>query len=260
MYETSCDEPPNVQHAVVLQKYQDIFAADSEVRYECEHGYSLEGTNARKSVFCVAGSWTVAPSCKISKPGAGDDVDTSGGIKKPVDGSRGRGRGTASAAAGAAAARAAAGVAAGGSTASETGSGTTSDRTESTSSPMTVAVVNCGSYPKVKNGDVVRRTEMFLKYACNGFYKRVGPEKVMCYNNNTWSTLPTCKEAFCQLDLDEYTNYKFQESGTIILKERETKSVACIWENFSSRITCAQGKVRLTQCCHYMDHYYQRCN
>lgn len=65
--EMSCNEPPNIPHAVVLHKYQDIYAAGSEVHYECEDGYSIEGANSRKSVICIAGSWTPAPSCSKFK-------------------------------------------------------------------------------------------------------------------------------------------------------------------------------------------------
>nr|XP_061795486.1 complement factor H-related protein 2-like [Nerophis lumbriciformis] len=66
--ETSCNEPPNIPHGVVLHKYQHIFEADSEIHYGCEDGYSVEGTNARKSISCVAGMWTEVPSCKKYKP------------------------------------------------------------------------------------------------------------------------------------------------------------------------------------------------
>lgn len=173
------------------------------------------------------------------------------------------------------------------------------------------SVSNCGSYPKVPNGDVVRKRTMSLRYACNGFYKRVGPETVVCYSDGTWSELPTCKgkstyyyfftvmpelkinnavtkkqkkvkikvfliekmpgsyllmapvwktqmnpichslrcaEAFCQLNLDEYANYNFQESGTLILKERESKRVQCIWPDYTSRISCTKGKIKISPC------------
>ncbi|XP_057713056.1 complement factor H-like [Corythoichthys intestinalis] len=254
--ETSCNEPPNIPHGVVLHKYQHIFEADSEIHYGCEDGYSVEGTNARKSISCVAGMWTEVPSCTISRPGPGDG-DTTGGIAKPVDSGRGRGGATASSNPGYSSS-AAAGTNTG--RPIETGSGSTSDKTDSTSAPLVTDVDNCGPYPKVSNGDVVRKKTMSLRYACNGFYKRVGPETVVCYNNGTWSTLPTCKEAYCQIDLDEYSNYNFQESGTIILKDRETKSIQCVWAYYTSQITCINGKVRVTQCCHYLDHYWQRCN
>ncbi|XP_037132175.1 complement factor H-like isoform X2 [Syngnathus acus] len=254
--DTSCNEPPRIPHAVILDKYRDVFAADVEVRYECEDEYSVEVATTKKSIFCVAGAWTQAASCML-KPGPGDDGDTSGGSTKPVDGNIGRGRG-------------------GGATGPDTGDSTdartdgssatgtrpvtTPDKTGTPSSPLLTDVDNCGSYPKVPNGDVVRKRETLLRYACNGFYKRVGPQDVVCYANGTWSQPPTCKEAFCQINLDEYTSYNFQESGTLIVKERETKSVQCIWSDYTSQITCKQGQIRVTPCCHYTDHYNQRCN
>ncbi|XP_077471355.1 complement factor H-related protein 1-like [Stigmatopora argus] len=222
--ETSCDKPPNIPHAVVLHKYQHIFAADSEIRYECEDGYSMEGANSRKSISCVSGTWKDVPSCTISKHSPGNG-DTTGVIAKPVD----------------------------------SGSESTSDKRDSTTSPLTIEVDNCGPYPKVPNGDVVRKKTMSLRYACNGFYKRVGPETVVCYNNGSWSQLPTCKEDYCQIDLDAYKHYSLQESGTIILKERESKKVQCMWTFYSSLVTCTKGKARVTPCCHSLDHYWQRC-
>ncbi|XP_061150686.1 coagulation factor XIII B chain-like isoform X2 [Syngnathus typhle] len=259
--DTSCNEPPRIPHAVILGKYQDVFAADVEVRYECEDGYSVEVATTKKSIFCVAGAWTRAASCMV-KPGPGDDGDTSGGSTKPVDGNIGRGRGGGATGpdTGDSTDTATAGARTDGSSATGTRPVTTSDKTGTPSSPLLTDVVNCGSYPKVPNGDVVRTKKRSLRYACNGFYKRVGPETVVCYANGTWSQPPTCKEAFCQINLDEYTSYNFQESGTLILKEQETKSVRCTGYYYTSQITCIRGQIRVTPCCHDWSHHYQRCN
>nr|XP_057925186.1 complement factor H-like [Doryrhamphus excisus] len=242
----SCTVPPKIPHAVIiLQKYQEIFAADSEVQFECEEGYGVLGPDTKKSIFCSAGAWSEAPKCSKSQvQDVGHDEDTSGGVTKPVDPNRGRGRGTHT----------------GGSTVTETGSATTSDKTDSTSTPLIVTVDNCRAYPRMPNGDVVRKSPMFIKYACNAFYKRVGPDTVVCYNDGTWSEVPTCKEAFCEVDLDEYANYHIKESGTIILKERETRDVPCVWRNWISRIRCTKGKISVSRCCHYLDYYSQLCH
>ncbi|XP_061903069.1 complement factor H-like [Entelurus aequoreus] len=245
---SSCDEPPKMAHAViVLHKYQQVFAADSEVHFECEEGYSVQGDNTRKSIFCFAGSWTQAPNC-IRTQIVGHDSDMSGSVTKPAADTipeRGSGRGSP----------------AGGSTVTDAGSATTSGSSSSSSStPLKVPVDNCGAYPRLSNGDVVRKRDMSLKYACNSFYKRVGPEIVVCYDDGTWSKVPTCKEAFCEVDLDQYANYNIQESGTIILKDRESREVPCVWRYYTSRILCTQGSVSVTKCCHYQDHYYQRCS
>ncbi|XP_054609029.1 complement factor H-like [Dunckerocampus dactyliophorus] len=242
----ACMVPPKIPHAVIiLQKYQEIFAADSEVQFECEEGYSVQPADTKKSIFCLAGGWSEAPNCTKSQvPDVGHDGDTLDKVTKPVDANRGRGRGTHT----------------GGSTVAETGSATTSDRTDSTSTPLVVQVTNCGAYPHISNGDVVRKSAMFIKYACNAFYKRVGPDTVVCYNDGTWSEVPTCKEAFCEVDLDEYANYHIKESGTIILKERETRDVPCKWQNWISRIRCTKGKISVSRCCHYLDYYSRLCN
>ncbi|XP_061752846.1 complement factor H-like [Nerophis ophidion] len=242
---TSCDEPPRMAHAViVLHKYQQVFEADSEVHFDCEEGYRVQGDDTRKSIFCVAGGWTPAPNCTRTQT-VGHDGDMSGSVTKPAGDTipeRGKGRGSP----------------AGGSRITDTGSATTSGRGSGTS--QTVPVDNCGVVPRLPNGEVVRKRAMSLKYACNSFYKRVGPEMVVCYQDGTWSKVPTCKEAFCEVDLDQYANYNIRESGTIILKERESRDVACLWRSYTSRIVCTQGRVSVSKCCHYWDHYTQSCN
>ncbi|XP_045907989.1 complement factor H-related protein 1-like [Micropterus dolomieu] len=60
----SCHEPPKIPHAVIiLQRYQEVFAVDSEVQYECEDGYTVEGADSKKSILCIAGNWTEATPC-----------------------------------------------------------------------------------------------------------------------------------------------------------------------------------------------------
>uniref|UniRef100_A0A3Q3EYB1 Sushi domain-containing protein n=1 Tax=Labrus bergylta TaxID=56723 RepID=A0A3Q3EYB1_9LABR len=43
--------------------YQEVFAADSSVKYECEDGYSVEGAESKKTIFCISGNWTEGPTC-----------------------------------------------------------------------------------------------------------------------------------------------------------------------------------------------------
>uniref|UniRef100_A0A665TN61 Sushi domain-containing protein n=1 Tax=Echeneis naucrates TaxID=173247 RepID=A0A665TN61_ECHNA len=64
---TSCSSPPKIPHAVVNQKYQEVFAADSEVVYQCETGYATEEGHTNTSIYCVAGSWSwsEASSCNV---------------------------------------------------------------------------------------------------------------------------------------------------------------------------------------------------
>lgn len=60
----ACGEPPKIPHAVIInQKYQEVFPVDSEVQYECEDGYTVEGAPSKKYVFCIAGNWTEGPTC-----------------------------------------------------------------------------------------------------------------------------------------------------------------------------------------------------
>uniref|UniRef100_UPI0037E8A39F complement factor H-related protein 1-like n=1 Tax=Semicossyphus pulcher TaxID=241346 RepID=UPI0037E8A39F len=60
----ACGEPPKIPHAVIIgHRYQEVFAADSKVQYECEDGFTVEGADSKKSIFCMSGIWTEGPTC-----------------------------------------------------------------------------------------------------------------------------------------------------------------------------------------------------
>ncbi|KAG7526016.1 hypothetical protein JOB18_035540 [Solea senegalensis] len=62
--EDACGTPPQYPHTVIVnQKYQELFSVDSQVQYECEHGYAIDGTRTNKSVICMGGIWTEGPQC-----------------------------------------------------------------------------------------------------------------------------------------------------------------------------------------------------
>ncbi|XP_039458251.1 complement factor H-like isoform X2 [Oreochromis aureus] len=57
---SACGAPPKIPHAVIInQRYQEVFAAGSEVQYVCEDGYTA---HTEKSV-CIQGNWTPVPTC-----------------------------------------------------------------------------------------------------------------------------------------------------------------------------------------------------
>lgn len=58
-----CGEPPQIPHAVIRQGYQDLFAAYTELQYECEEGYSVEGADTKASINCIDGNWKDGPVC-----------------------------------------------------------------------------------------------------------------------------------------------------------------------------------------------------
>lgn len=59
----ACGEPPKRPHAVIIHKiYQEVFAEDSKVYYQCEDGYTVQGAH-NISIFCIAGNWTDAQAC-----------------------------------------------------------------------------------------------------------------------------------------------------------------------------------------------------
>ncbi|XP_075954644.1 complement factor H-related protein 1-like [Anarhichas minor] len=72
----ACGEPPQIPHAVIiLQGYQEFFAADTTVQYECEDGYTVEGGDAKKYVYCIAGNWTEGPVCRTSTTSGSNERD-----------------------------------------------------------------------------------------------------------------------------------------------------------------------------------------
>lgn len=69
----SCGEPPQVLNAVVINRgHQEVFPEDSLVQYQCKKGYVMKGgTDDQKSVYCIGGNWTQAPTCSKWPEGAG---------------------------------------------------------------------------------------------------------------------------------------------------------------------------------------------
>ncbi|XP_039458695.1 complement factor H-like [Oreochromis aureus] len=72
----ACSVPPKIPHAVIVhQDYQEVFAAGSEVQYECEDGYTAEGAHNKKSV-CTQGSWAQGPTCTSSSTSDSNNRDS----------------------------------------------------------------------------------------------------------------------------------------------------------------------------------------
>ncbi|XP_049453930.1 complement factor H-related protein 1-like isoform X2 [Epinephelus fuscoguttatus] len=73
----ACDEPPKIPHAVIVHlEYQEVFAADSEVQYECEDEYTVEGADTKTNIICIAGNWTEGPTCRSSASSHSNDSET----------------------------------------------------------------------------------------------------------------------------------------------------------------------------------------
>nr|XP_020507211.1 complement factor H-like [Labrus bergylta] len=282
----TCGEPPQIPHAVIIgQKYQASFAADSKVRYKCEDGYSVEGAESKKSIFCISGSWSELPKCsRGTRQNTGHsssvEVTTSAG-----SGTQTVGGGSGSSAGGTAGGhptstesgtqpggggRGSGDVVHGGPTITGTtstgsgtqpvdrGSSTTSVSNDRNSKPAFIPVNECGVSPVIPNGVVVQTERMHLKYECNSYYTRVGPDTVVCTNDGRWSELPSCKEAFCVLDLAQYSGIGIRQTGKEYIKEGETKNVYCSYYDYVI-FTCTQGRVTYTQCCEAYYHNYGRC-
>uniref|UniRef100_A0A3Q1F9K6 Complement factor H-related protein 1-like n=1 Tax=Acanthochromis polyacanthus TaxID=80966 RepID=A0A3Q1F9K6_9TELE len=70
----ACGEPPHIPHAAIInQGQQKVFEAGSNVRYECEDGYTTEGTNTQKFIICSSGSWSEGPICRSSTSSGSND-------------------------------------------------------------------------------------------------------------------------------------------------------------------------------------------
>ncbi|XP_067461408.1 complement factor H-like isoform X8 [Thunnus thynnus] len=73
----ACGAPPKIPNAVIInQEYQDVFAADSEVQYECKDGFTVEGADTKKTITCVSREWSTGPPCS---GGSGSAVGGTGG-------------------------------------------------------------------------------------------------------------------------------------------------------------------------------------
>ncbi|XP_071379326.1 complement factor H-related protein 1-like [Centroberyx affinis] len=230
----ACDEPPKIPHAVIIhQGYQDLFAKDAEVSYECEDGYAVEGTADTQTVlYCVAGNWTAGQPCKL-KPPVTDRTNSEGGTRPgagPGAGTSGVG-GTGNA---------------GGGRSTSAGSGT-----QPAGGRGGGGVDRCGEIPKLING-AVETERMSLKYKCNEYYELVGAAEVMCYSDGSWSERPTCKEAFCTVDTAQYYGLKTLPQVQYV-KEGQSAYLECLQQdqygNYFAVAHCRNRRISFQGCC-----------
>ncbi|XP_037643546.1 CUB and sushi domain-containing protein 1-like isoform X7 [Sebastes umbrosus] len=320
----ACGDPPQIPHAIIIdQEYQEVFPGDTEVQYECEDGYTVEG--AEKSIYCIAGNWTEGPKCSRgtrpgtghggsgvggagggsttstgsgtqpagSRPGTGDGGSAGGGHTtstgsgtQPVGGGSRPGTGDGGSAGGGHTTSTGSGTQpVGGGSRPDTGDGGSAGRGHTTSTGrgtppvgggssgssglnemetehQITTIRNCGNHPVVPNGDVVGNSQRFLRYQCAQFYKRVGPEDVVCYSDGTWSEVPTCRAAFCSVNTDEYP--QLIPGGVKYIKDGETVRLECVhldhwWTTHYSVGRCTFGRLSLSRCCDWLDLKRNKC-
>uniref|UniRef100_A0A3P9IVJ6 Sushi domain-containing protein n=1 Tax=Oryzias latipes TaxID=8090 RepID=A0A3P9IVJ6_ORYLA len=87
---------------------------------------------------------------------------------------------------------------------------------------------NCGEFPIVENGLVEKSEPLALTVKCQHYYKLYGPEKVVCYNSNKWSVIPTCKGK----NYDQTVQASVKSPFTI----------------FSRYFICINGKATVSRC------------
>uniref|UniRef100_A0A7N6BEN8 Sushi domain-containing protein n=1 Tax=Anabas testudineus TaxID=64144 RepID=A0A7N6BEN8_ANATE len=239
----TCGYPPKIQNAVIVkQKYQEVFAVDSPVRYECEDGYTAEGGDTKKIVYCMSGNWSDVPKCTKPDTGsgsAGGHTTSTGRETQPGGGGRDPDTGH--------------GGSAGGLTTSTGGgaSSTSSGSKEGEVELRRVAINNCGAPPRVENGDVVQTQSMFLKYQCIDFYSLEGSDRVACYSNGQWSDVPTCRATYCSVDTD--ADRRFESVGVQFLRDGEEVPLECKKKRWTpnrwSMVRCTDTTLTFSDCC-----------
>ncbi|TKS80139.1 Complement factor H [Collichthys lucidus] len=223
----ACGEPPQIPHAVIIhQGYQEVFAVDSKVQYECEDGYTAEGAENKKSIFCISGDWTEGPTCSRGT-GAGTGSTVEGTDRETGPSTRG--------------------TSDNGKPSTGGGSSTSSVLNGRDSTPLMTAVDNCGKYPAIPNSIAVKESDYILKYQCNNYYKHNGPETVTCHSDGSWSELPVCKEAFCTLNPGRYIRSFVKLSAVEYIPEGEIKHFPCIGYHYLTSIArCTQRGITLS--------------
>ncbi|XP_005458083.2 complement factor H isoform X3 [Oreochromis niloticus] len=261
----SCSEPPKISHAVIIHRYQEVFSADSEVKYECEEGYTQKGNNI---IVCEHGQWSAGPTCNESSadqghPASDEDVQPEGGDrresgagsgKQPEGGGMGTGHHDPAVSGGQ--------PTGGGSetTGHQGGSSSTSDSNNRDSRPILMNVRSCGARPYIENAVIVEEGPMYLKYQCTSYYRLVGLDTVSCYSDGSWSELPTCEEAFCVMDPARSAGYGLVVTQSEYIREGEAKGFHCTTRGLHAFVWCTNRKIVLTRCCSDYGHrYYDDC-
>ncbi|XP_035993815.1 coagulation factor XIII B chain [Fundulus heteroclitus] len=116
--------------------------------------------------------------------------------------------------------------------------------------PATVSIDNCGEFPDVLNGVMVRQSERSLTYECQMYYKLVGSGTVVCHSGGSWSAVPTCKEDYCVLKAGVHP--KFTVTANVYFNNGEAKELKCVgnfWATNYSVVRCIDGKLIASECC-----------
>ncbi|XP_024921821.1 complement factor H-related protein 5-like isoform X4 [Cynoglossus semilaevis] len=213
----SCDAPPQVPHAIIVgHDYQKVYPSDSYVTYQCEDGFTSMQSDSATKVFCIAGSWSETPVCKLNvepRPTIGTSVG-----------------------------------------------GKTEDKLPGAKGPDS-QVYSCGDFPTVENAVVDASEKTFLTYECNTLYRLVGPRRVVCNSDGTWSALPSCKVDYCVLDTSRYPVLKLD--GVKYIKYGVVIRVACkdeyLFSNYSL-VRCDDGNLRLSRCCNRVQMNTRMCS
>ncbi|XP_020318567.2 coagulation factor XIII B chain isoform X1 [Oncorhynchus kisutch] len=267
-----CGQPPPVTNAVITSEYQEKFQEGSKINYKCRDSYTYEGTD---SSVCQSGDWTTSPKC-IRTPFSTETASTgeggsstsrgNGGTSSGRSHSTSSGGGHSTSSAGGHSTSSAGGhstSSAGGHSTSSGGGHKTSSGDEASPNVRPSArpqpggpflpVDRCGEKPTVDNGDFISdsdRNRMALTFTCINYYKLVGPEQVMCHNDQRWSELPICK-APCTID--KMTFDMLDLTKDMFVKEGESQTLLCkvtdSWQRpFVADVQCQNGQVAIGRC------------
>ncbi|XP_059200396.1 complement factor H-related protein 3-like isoform X2 [Centropristis striata] len=128
--------------------------------------------------------------------------------------------------------------------------------------PVIVPTDNCGDPPVVKDG-VVHVGLTSLTYQCVQYYKLVGPQQVVCYDNGEWSERPTCKANFCHVNTALYP--ELIPTGSYFLRDGDEKKLKCVrdpkwYTDYFVDFECNDGILtRSRECCHRLASYTIGC-
>ncbi|XP_035620524.1 complement factor H-related protein 1-like isoform X2 [Oncorhynchus keta] len=269
-----CGQPPPVTNAVITREYREKFQEGSKINYKCRDSYTYEGTD---SSVCQSGDWTTSPKCiqtpfstERASTGEGGSSTSSdrgnGGTSSGGDHSTSSGGGHSTSSGGGHSRSSGGGhstSSAGGRSTSSAGGHSTSSGDEASANVRPSArpqpggpflpVDRCGEKPTVDNGDFISdsdRNRMALTFTCINYYKLVGPEQVMCHNDQTWSELPICK-APCTID--KRTFYTLDLPKDMFVKEGESQTFLCkktdSWGRpFVADVRCQNGQGAIGRC------------
>ncbi|XP_063154466.1 complement factor H isoform X2 [Candoia aspera] len=179
--DTTCPEPPPVEHAVIVEESRKTYLSGQQINYQCNDGFEISGS---ATVTCTEKKWLRLPRCedvRCPPPPQLPNGQMNGIIKErylPMERVSYRCR----------------------SGYSLIGRAfITCSKQRWTEAPRCADIGGrCGRPPHVDDGDIVEIPKSYyntndrVTYQCQHRYKMIGSPRVTC-QNGYWSQTPTCR-------------------------------------------------------------------